>query len=75
MSEFLRGWLAGAALAFGLVLTAPALAVDAPRPPAPAASGPVKLPPGIVWETNDDDPPIGSAEAIRGADVLARTLG
>ncbi len=31
-----------------------------------AAVAPVRLPPGIVWETNYDDPPIGSAEAIRG---------
>ena len=29
-------------------------------------AAPVRLPPGIVWETNYDDPPIGSAEAIRG---------
>ena len=31
-----------------------------------AAAAPVRLPPGIVWETNYDDLPIGSAEAIRG---------
>ena len=31
-----------------------------------AAAAPVRLPPGIVWGTNYDDPPIGSAEAIRG---------
>jgi microcin C transport system substrate-binding protein len=31
-----------------------------------AANGRVELPPGIVWETNFDDPPIGSPEAIRG---------
>ena len=39
----------------------------------PAASAPVRLPPGIVWETNYADPPIGSPEAIRGGrynDVL-----
>ena len=29
-------------------------------------AAPVRLPPGIVWRTNYDDPPIGSAEAIRG---------
>jgi len=32
----------------------------------PVESGPVTLPPNIVWETNYDDPPIGSSEAIRG---------
>jgi microcin C transport system substrate-binding protein len=32
----------------------------------PAAKQPLRLPPGIVWETNGDDPPIGSAEALRG---------
>ena len=31
-----------------------------------ANSGPVVLPPDIVWETNYEDPPIGSSEAIRG---------
>jgi microcin C transport system substrate-binding protein len=34
--------------------------------PARPATGPVRLPDGIVWETNYDDPPIGSPEAIRG---------
>jgi microcin C transport system substrate-binding protein len=34
--------------------------------PAPGDEGPVTLPPGIVWETNHDDPPIGSPQAIRG---------
>ena len=34
--------------------------------PAPAPSGPVTLPKDIVWETNNDDPPIGSAKALRG---------
>ena len=31
-----------------------------------AAQPPVRLPPGIVWETNNDDPPIGSPHALRG---------
>src|SRR5688572_11453354 len=30
------------------------------------AQQPVRLPPGIVWETNYEDPPIGSPDAIRG---------
>lgn len=34
----------------------------------------VTLPPGIVWETNYDDPPIGSAEALRGG-TLTLALG
>ena len=33
---------------------------------APTSSGPVRLPPDIAWETNFDDPPIGSDEALRG---------
>jgi len=31
-----------------------------------AASGQATLPPGIAWETNNDDPPIGSEHALRG---------
>jgi microcin C transport system substrate-binding protein len=30
------------------------------------AQEPVRLPPGIVWETNYEEPPIGSADAIKG---------
>lgn len=30
------------------------------------ATAAVTLPPGIVWETNDTDPPIGSDKALRG---------
>jgi microcin C transport system substrate-binding protein len=40
-----------------------------PSPERAATSGdgaPVRLPAGIVWETNNDDPPIGSSEAMRG---------
>jgi microcin C transport system substrate-binding protein len=29
-------------------------------------TGPVRLPAGIVWETNNTDPPIGSSAALRG---------
>lgn len=41
----------------------------APSAPATAASAPVAvvtLPADIKWETNNDDPPIGSSQAIRG---------
>lgn len=48
-------------------------AADAPQAAAPAAvsSGPVTLPKGIVWETNNEDPPIGSEKAIRGGRLNA----
>lgn len=45
---------------------APAAAAEASGPADTSPSEPVRLPPGIVWETNFDDPPIGSPEAIRG---------
>ncbi|NWG74069.1 MAG: ABC transporter substrate-binding protein, partial [Rubrivivax sp.] len=41
---------------------------------ATAAAPRVALPAGIVWETNDDDPPIGSAQAIRGG-TLRDSIG
>ena len=30
------------------------------------ADSPITLPEGLVWETNNDDPPIGSPNALRG---------
>ena len=33
---------------------------------APQAAARLTLPPNIVWETNETDPPIGSANAVRG---------
>lgn len=40
--------------------------------PAPQErSGPVTLPPDVVWETNMDDPLIGSEEAIRGGTFIS----
>ncbi len=42
--------------------------------PAPAPSGPVMLPKDIVWETNNDDPIVGSQKAIRGG-VLNVSIG
>lgn len=65
MSSTLRAWLAGLAL---LVWAPAALAAAAAPPGLPG------LPPGIVWETNEDDPPIGSAEAIRGG-TLNESIG
>lgn len=65
MSSTLRAWLAGLAL---LVWAPVALAAAAAPPGLPG------LPPGIVWETNEDDPPIGSAEAIRGG-TLNESIG
>jgi len=40
--------------------------------PAGVSAQGATVPPGIVWETNFDDPPIGSAEALRGGTI---TLG
>lgn len=59
MSEGCLRWLA--ALAAALLL-------------AGAAAAAVTLPPGIVWETNDSDPPIGSEQAIRGG-TLNESIG
>ena len=45
------------------------LGQTAETPPATVenvADGPITLPEDVVWETNNDDPPIGSPEAIRG---------
>lgn len=69
--------LAGWALA---VLGAGSTAAE---PPANAASAVttlaapkarVTLPPGIAWQTNEEDPPIGSAEALRGS-TLNESMG
>lgn len=46
-----------------LLVSAPLLAQEGP---AVAPTAPARLPAGIVWETNMDDPPIGSDQAIRG---------
>jgi microcin C transport system substrate-binding protein len=34
-------------------------------------SPPIRLPAGIVWETNNEDPPIGSSRALRGGTFRA----
>ena len=72
MSKALRTGLACLALLLG----APAApAAGAPGPTKAAApAAPPSLPAGIVWETNEDDPPIGSAEAIRGG-TLNESIG
>lgn len=42
--------------------------------PVAAAAPRIALPPGVVWETNEDDPPIGSAQALRGG-TLRESIG
>jgi microcin C transport system substrate-binding protein len=49
-----------------IVSAAVAAQQPAPAARAAAAPAPVPLPPGIVWETNNDEPPIGSPQAVRG---------
>ncbi|MBM3779163.1 MAG: ABC transporter substrate-binding protein [Acidimicrobiia bacterium] len=61
--------LAAGAGALVLLLAAGDAAFVAARQggdPPPAAAEPATLPDGIVWETNSDDPPIGSEAALRG---------
>ena len=63
--------VAGAALLL-TVLAAAAVARVLAASAQSAEPGPqevVRLPDDIVWETNTDDPPIGSAEAIRGGTI------
>lgn len=51
------------------VLSGSLIIGQAPAPPPaapPAAAERVTLPPNIVWETDNDEPLIGSTEAIRG---------
>jgi microcin C transport system substrate-binding protein len=55
--------IAGGCIVLPVLLGAQAQPAGTP-PAAPAQ--PAVLPPGIVWETNNDDPPIGSPKAIRG---------
>jgi microcin C transport system substrate-binding protein len=46
--------------------SAPSLAADAAQTANPAPGEPVTLPKDIVWETNNEEPLIGSEKAIRG---------
>ena len=58
--------LAAAALVLVPLLgAAPGYAATAPQD-LPGAAARLALPPGIRWESNEDDPPIGSAQALRG---------
>ena len=50
----------------GLVLTVSLLGASGAESQGSDLADPVTLPEGIVWETNYDDPPIGSPDAIRG---------
>jgi microcin C transport system substrate-binding protein len=59
MSSAVRCWLASLALWCGV--TTGWAATE-----APAAATRITLPADIVWQSNEDDPPIGSAEAVRG---------
>jgi len=59
-----------------LLLPAASVAIFAADAPAPAAvaaadTGPVTLPKDIVWETNNEEPLIGSEKAIRGGTLNA----
>jgi microcin C transport system substrate-binding protein len=59
----------GAALAFCAALAAAAHAAPASAPAAAQAAtpaSPIVLPAEIQWETNNNDPPIGAPEALRG---------
>ena len=61
-------------MAGALALAAPALArvatfAQAAQESGTAAQEPVALPPGIVWETNMEEPIIGSPQAIRGGTI------
>jgi microcin C transport system substrate-binding protein len=65
-------WLAALMLAAASAIAQGSAAASRPADggasgATPGAPSPrVTLPAGIVWETNEDDPPIGSAQAIRG---------
>ncbi|MSR23174.1 MAG: ABC transporter substrate-binding protein [Gemmatimonadetes bacterium] len=56
-----------------LAVAVPVLARTLARPAQSAAEGGtpevVRLPAGIVWESNNDDPPIGSPNAIQGGTI------
>lgn len=54
--------------------TAAAGAAVGASAPVAAAAPRIALPPGVVWETNEDDPPIGSAQALRGG-TLRESIG
>ena len=61
---------AGALVVAAGTMLLSAVLIDGQTAATPAAptqgAGPVTVPDDIVWETNNDDPPIGSPDAIRG---------
>jgi microcin C transport system substrate-binding protein len=61
-------WVAGATAPFQsqAQASAPAAAATAAAASASAPRSPAVLPADVKWETNNNDPPIGSPEAIRG---------
>jgi microcin C transport system substrate-binding protein len=71
----MTGLLAGTFLARLWPAAASEAAKPAPAPASPPApSGPVTLPKDIVWETDNDQPLIGSEKAIRGG-TLTVSIG
>ncbi len=55
-----------AALLLSLLVAIPGFAARAADAPTPAVEAPAALPADIVWETDNDEPLIGSSQAIRG---------
>ena len=53
-------------LTTGFVLASVVVGTNPPPAQSEAPTNAVVLPDGIEWETNLDDPPIGSSDAIRG---------
>jgi microcin C transport system substrate-binding protein len=75
MSDLVRRlhvWLAATCIGLGVVAP-PASVAFASQAPQPAAQR-VTLPPDLVWQTNEDDPLIGSPNAIRGG-TLQESIG
>jgi len=70
MLRFPRAISAALALAIAAAIVSPIVIAQEAGPSRPGSEGPaegvVALPADILWETNYDDPPIGSSEAIRG---------
>lgn len=57
-----------------LALIAPSAARASADETTPPAAQRVTLPPGLVWQTNEDDPLVGSPDAIRGG-TLQESIG
>ncbi len=63
------GLVAGGCLLVAAPLMARAVALRVQTAAEGAPQEVARLPDGIVWETNNDDPPIGSPDAIRGGTI------